>query len=137
MALQPQPKLSRTQARNLDIEAGFLERLVQRDPAWAEALGALGDVYEQRGRFGDALRVDQELKTLRPDDPEIRYHLACSLTRTGRFEHAVEELSTALELGYPDWKALSRDPELAALRAHPAYHRIRSKLRRLKVKPAA
>lgn len=135
MALQPQPKLSRTQARNLDIEAGFLARLVERDPQWADALGALGDVYEQRGRFGDALRVDEQLKTLRPDDPEIRYHLACSLTRTGRFEHAAEELSTALELGYANWQTLSRDPELAPLRAHPAYHRIRSKLRRLKVKP--
>lgn len=137
MALPPQPKLSRTQARNLDIEAGFLERLVERDPQWSDALGALGDLYEQRGRFGDALRVDEQLKSLRPDDPEIRYHLACSLTRTGRFEHAADELSTALELGYTDWQTLGRDPELAPLRAHPAYHRIRSKLRRLRVKPTA
>jgi Flp pilus assembly protein TadD len=137
MAQSPETKLSRNQARDLDVEAGFLAGLVARDPEWAEALGALGDVYEQRGRFREALQVDEQLKTLRPADPEVRYHLACSLTRSGRFEHAAEELSTALELGYADWQALSRDPDLAPLRAHPAYHRVRSKLRRLRVKPAA
>jgi hypothetical protein len=48
-------KLTRDEKRNLDVEIGFLEGLVRKDPQYVEALQILGDDYTKRGRFDDGL----------------------------------------------------------------------------------
>jgi len=125
-------ELNRQQERNLDIEIGFLEGVVRRDPGYVEALQVLGDDYTMRGKFSEGLQVDERLARLRPQDPLVQYNLACSYSLTGRFEEAVQALDTALGNGYRDFRWLSRDPDLTALRKHPLYKKIRAKLRELK-----
>lgn len=127
-------KLNRQEKRDLDIEIGFLEGLVRRDPGYIDALQILGDDYTKRGKFTLGLRIDQRLSALRPNDSLVHYNLACSFSLTGQQEEAVEALEQALECGYRDFKWLSDDPDLEDLRAHPSYSRIRSKIRSLKVK---
>jgi tetratricopeptide (TPR) repeat protein len=120
----PQEKrrtLNRRQGRDLDVEIGFLEGLARRDPGYADALELLGDDYIKRGRVADGLKVDEQLRSLRPEDPRVRYNLACSLALNGEFERAVAELESALELGFRDFHWLTRDPELAALRKLPGF----------------
>ncbi len=126
---------SRQQERDLDIEIGFIAAVLRRDPSFVEALEVLGDLYCERGCFADGVQMDERLKQLRPTDPDVRYNLACSLTLNQEFDRAATELSEALELGYRDVQQLAKDPDLAGLRAHPAYRRIRAKLRSLKVPP--
>ena len=132
MAKSPDRPLSRRDARNLDIEIGFLEGLVRRDPQFIDALELLGDDYTSRGRFQEGLRIDWRLKELRPGDPDIRYNLACSLALTRRYREAIAELEAALYLGFADWRHLARDPDLAAVRRHPDYVQIRERVRRLR-----
>ena len=43
--------LSAKEKRELDIEIDFLSGLVERDPAYIEALQLLGDNYTKRGCF--------------------------------------------------------------------------------------
>ncbi len=126
---------SRQRERDLDVEIGFVEALLRRDPAFAEALEVLGDLYSERGRHVDAIRVDECLAHAKPADPNVRYNLACSLAMNQEFERAASELASAIELGYSDVGQLSEDPDLADLRAHPAYRKVRAKLRALKVPP--
>lgn len=118
----------------MDIEISFYEGLTQGGTAYPDALELLGDAYDERGRYGDSLRVDRQLRELNPTDPLVRYNLACSLTRTGHFELAASELEEALDLGYHDVQQLTADPDLEDLRSHPAYRRVREKLRHLKRK---
>lgn len=132
MARPPQRRLSRARARDLDIEISFYEGLTKDGLVHPEALELLGDAYDERGRFSDSLRVDHQLRELNPTDPLVRYNLACSLTRTGNFELAASELEQALDLGYHDVQQLNADPDLEDLRSHPAYRRVREKLRHLK-----
>jgi hypothetical protein len=80
----------------------------------------------------EVVGLDERLKALRPSDPEVRYNLACSLTLSRKFEQAAAELSSALELGFNDVHSLQSDPDLADLRAHPAFRPIRARLRGLK-----
>lgn len=127
-------KLSRSQQRDLDIEIGFLEGVVRRDPTYTEALQLLGDDYTRRGRLNDGLKVDLQLARLRPGDALSHYNLACSFTLTGRFAEAAAALERAIDLGYRNFSWLARDPDLAGLRKHPSYKRIREKIRRVKVK---
>ena len=92
-------KLNRRQQRDLDIEIGFLERVIQRDPRYVEALQALGANYTNRGKFDDGLKIDKQLSQLRPDDPMV---LA-----------AVTVFMFAIALGasiFPAWVAASQDP---------------------------
>lgn len=131
MARPPQRRLSRARARELDFEIAFYEALSKDGVPFPEALELLGDAFDERGRFADSLRVDQRLRELSPADPVVRYNLACSLTRTGHFEQAATELEQALDLGYQDVQQLNADPDLEDLRSHPAYRRIREKLRHL------
>jgi len=125
-------KLGRRETRDLDIEIGFLEGLVSKDPGYFEALQLLADDYTRRGRISDGLRVDHQLKTLRPGDPEVLFNLACSLSLAGELEPAIDELLRALEAGYRDIDWMLKDPDLAAARKDPAFGKVRERVRRLK-----
>lgn len=125
-------KLSRREQRELDIKIGFMEGVVRRDPQFIEALQILGDDYTRRGNFLAGMVVDERLSELRPDDPTVHYNLACSYSLTRRFKSAAAALNRALDLGYCDFKWLSRDPDLALLRKHELYAQIRSRIRRIK-----
>lgn len=127
-------KLTRQQARDLDIEIGFLEGVVRRDPKYIEALQVLGDDYTKRGRFVDGLAVDQQLARLRPSDSLVHYNLACSYSLTNCIDLAAQALERALSLGYRDFKWMAQDPDLLNLRQHPIYRKIRAKVRTIRIK---
>lgn len=127
-------KLNRLEKRELDIEIGFLEGLVRRDPGYIDALQILGDDYTKRGKFTLGLKIDQRLAVLRPRDSLVYYNLACSYSLTGQQEEAANALQQALEYGYRDFKWLNDDPDLVDLREHDCYMKVRSKVRELKVK---
>jgi tetratricopeptide (TPR) repeat protein len=126
--------LTRQEKRDLDIEIGFLEGLVDRDPAYIDALQLLGDDYTKRGKYGAGLRIDQKLAVLRPRDPLVFYNLACSLCLSKEYDKATEALERAIDLGYRDFRWLAEDPDLRDLRKQAAYRRIRAKLRQMRVR---
>jgi tetratricopeptide (TPR) repeat protein len=127
-------KLSRKQESDLDIEIGFLEGIIKRDPHYVEALQVLGDDYTKRGRLQEGLQVDELLAQLRPKDSLVQYNLACSYALTSRLDLAVQALEQALRLGYRDFQWLAEDPDLESLRQHPLYRRILAKIRLLRIK---
>lgn len=124
-------RLSTRARRDLDTQVAFLEGLTRRDPEFAEALQVLGDAYSALGRGADSLAVDERLSRLRPEDPSVHYHLACSYGATGQLDAAVQALDRALDLGFRDFRSLSDDPNLSDVRSHPAFARIRARIRRL------
>ena len=126
-------KLTRRELRDLDIEIGFIEGVVQRAPDYVEALQVLGDDYTRRGKFADGLTIDEQLARLRPADPLTHYNLACSYSLTGQFERAVAALDRAFDLGYRDFKWISKDPDLKELRRHPLFKKIRARIRLLSI----
>jgi tetratricopeptide (TPR) repeat protein len=119
------------QQRDLDIEIGFLEGLVRRDPANIEALKILGDDYTRRGRYGEGLGIDLQLVDLRPEEPLTHYNLACSHALLEQWEPAVRALHRALDRGFRDFRWLSRDPDLRRLRRRTIFQTIRQRIRTL------
>ena len=126
-------KPTRRELRDLDIEIGFLEGVVRRDPDFVEALQLLGDGYTRRGRYDSGLEVDEQLCKLRPSDPLVLYNLACSYSLTKRCEQAATTLIRALALGYNDFKWLLQDSDLENLHQHPAFEAVRTKIKRMKI----
>jgi len=138
MPKKPQAKrLTREEKRNLDVEIGFIEGVVRKDPDYIDALQILGDDYTKRGRFDDGLKIDEQLARLRPQDATVLYNLACSYSLTGQTEPAFAALHRALAAGYDDFKWMAQDPDLETLRNHPLYEQVRAKIKtRPKAKPA-
>ena len=127
-------KLTREQERDLDIEIGFIEGVARRAPGFIEALQILGDDYTRRGRFADGLKLDEQLARLRPDDALVHYNLACSYSLTEQFAAAAAALNRALDLGYRDFKWLTKDPDLARFRKQPLYKKIRARIKAMEIK---
>lgn len=118
----------------MDIEIGFLEGLVRRDPKNVDALQVLGDDYTRRGRFGEGLKIDEALALLCPKDPTVFYNLACSYALTRKPEQAVTALVLAIERGYRDFKWLLKDPDLQRIRKSPLFKQVQEKIHSVKVK---
>jgi tetratricopeptide (TPR) repeat protein len=138
MPKKPSKKnLTREDKRALDVEIGFIEGVVRRDPDYVEALQILGDDYTKRGRFLDGLKVDEQLARLRPSDSTVLYNLACSYALTGDTDSAFAALHRALDAGYDDFKWLAQDPDLECVRTHPDYGTIRAKIKELKPRTSA
>jgi len=110
MSQAKQQKLGKRETRDLDVEIGFLEGLVVKDPQYVEALQLLADDYTRRGRINDGLRVDHQLKSLR----------------------AINELLRAIEAGYRDFDWMLKDPDLAEARKDPAFQKVQDQLKTLK-----
>jgi hypothetical protein len=115
------------EARALDVEIGFVEGLLARDPQWVEALKLLGDDYTRRGKIHEGLKVDERLASLCPRDPLVFYNLACSLSLSESYDQAFAALDRAVKLGYADFKWLTKDPDMANLRRHPLFKTFQSK----------
>lgn len=135
MAKKPSTlKISRDEKRNLDVEIGFIEGVVRRDPNFLEALQILGDDYTRRGRLDDGLKIDEQLARLRPEDPTVLYNLACSYSLLGQTDAAFAAIDRALLAGYKDFKWMTQDPDLELLRKHPGFEQVRAKMKAVKAK---
>ena len=119
--------------RDLEIEIGFLERLIDRDPCYIDALKLLGEDYLQRGDLPLEVRIAEQLCLLSPGDPSVHYNLACSHSLTGYLDLAVESLERALELGFHDFRALARDPDLKNLRRHPRFMTLEARFNSVRI----
>ena len=124
-------KISREEARDLDVQIGFIEGLVRRDPGYVDALQILGDNYTRRGRYVEGLEVDERLARLEPRNPLVLYNLACSYSLTDQFEQGVQTLKQAIECGYRNFTWLRRDPDLQKLPKHPLFRQVAEIMRRI------
>lgn len=136
MAKKPAAKkLTRDDQRNLDVEIGFIEGVVRRDPSYVDALQILGDDYTRRGRFADGLTVDEQLARLRPSDATVLYNLACSYSLTDRLDEGFAALDRALDAGYSEFAWMSKDPDLAKMRKDPRFASVQARIKVAKSKP--
>ena len=100
----------------------------QRRPDNVAALAELGHVYTRLGRYQEGLAVDVQLVAFAPDDPTVRYNLACSQALVGDHDDALSTLELAVELGYEDGAFMATDDDLAPLRGHPRFVELLERL---------
>ena len=58
---------------DIEFEITFYNGLIEKNPDFAEALIALGELYTSAGMYKEGLAVDEQLVQLKPDDPIILY----------------------------------------------------------------
>ena len=123
-------KASKTIKRK-DFEIKFYESLIEKTPDFISVLIPLGDAYTHKGFYQKGLAVDKKLSRLLPNDPSVRYNLACSLSLVNKPEEALGELKKAVLLGYDEFSYIRKDSDLANLRKLPEFKSFFIKLKKL------
>lgn len=122
------PARQRVDRLGLEFLADFLGTQVERRPSDVDALIDLGHVLTQLGRFAEGLSIDRRLVRLLPEEPTVRYNLACSLALTGERERALDCLAQAIDLGYDDAGFLRDDEDFKGLRGDPRFEALLARL---------
>jgi len=79
--------------------------------------------FERREYTSAALRLEA-MSGIRPDNPQVYYHLARAHSMSGRTKEAIAALRNAIAKGYRDAATLESNPDLAPLRTQPGYQKI-------------
>jgi tetratricopeptide (TPR) repeat protein len=103
------------------FEIAFYENILKYSPRFIEALVALAELYTKEGLHDKGLELDRRLVALRPEDPVIRYNLACSLSLKGDVPAAFEAMKCAFGSGYEDFAHLEKDRDLLNLLSDPGF----------------
>jgi len=101
---------------DVEFEIAFYNGLIAKNPDFAEALIALGELYTAAGMYQEGLAVDERLAQIRPDDPIVLYNLGCSYSLLGHIDKAYRSVKKAINCGYCDFKHLQQDEDLSNLR---------------------
>jgi tetratricopeptide (TPR) repeat protein len=124
---RPSPEISTRRLREQsqrDFEIEFLERVLERDPYFVEAIRVQGNNLAAKGQYARALQLDRRLVRLVPDDAIAWYNLACTYAVLGMIDPAFSALQRSLEVGYRFFERLRQDPDLKTLRRDPRFLRL-------------
>jgi pentatricopeptide repeat protein len=64
------------------------------------------------------------MRTLKPDDPEVYYNIACIYSKQGRLEDALHYLEEAMHHGFNNWDMMKSDPDLENVRGAAGYKKL-------------
>ena len=121
--------MPREKSSDPEFEIRFFESVLRRDPSYETVVELLGGLYTRYGRVADGLKMDRRLVKLQPANATAHYNLACSLALSKRKSDALRELRQAVELGYRDFDWMQQDPDLEALKHHPEFQALLTRLK--------
>lgn len=107
-----------------DFEFEFFGEVVRRGTNNIHILRQHAELLVLRGDRAAALVVERKLAQLLPQDPIVRYNLACGLAVGDEVEEAFGQLLEAVRLGYRDFELMDNDADLDALRNHEGFLRL-------------
>jgi tetratricopeptide (TPR) repeat protein len=93
-----------------------LKQMLERSERPAALHYALGVVYFEQSRFGEAERAFDRAFSMEPEQPDYAYNLAISLDRLGRIREAARQYVVALNLANQTSSVFSREIARSRLR---------------------
>jgi Flp pilus assembly protein TadD len=101
-----------------------LERAAKTAPENIHIRLALGWCYKRTGRLDLAIDALEQALLARPDEPLLRYNLACYLSLAGQKRRAIRYLSQAMTLD-PTYRRLAEtESDFDSLRADPRFQSL-------------
>jgi len=120
--------LDSLKALGLKFEIGIFEYLNTKHPTNLDSLFHLAELYTRAGLLEQGLAVDLKLVRLAPDNPTVRYNLACSYSLLNYLDACLTELEIAIELGYNDAKHMNNDSDLDNVKSSPHFRELLDRL---------
>lgn len=112
------------QISQVDFELDFFGRMIERHPAFLEALRCHASNLAAKKRYGESLQIERRIIQLRPADALAHYNLACSYALLRQPDLALSTLRRALELGYHDFHYIQKDRDLDSIRKDPRFRKM-------------
>jgi tetratricopeptide (TPR) repeat protein len=94
------------------------------------ALNEETSIALERREYGSATRRLEAMARIRPENPQVHYHLARAYCLSGRKKDAIASLRNAVAKGYRDTANLENNPDLESLRTNPDFRKIIEDLER-------
>jgi hypothetical protein len=107
-----------------DFEFDFFGEMVRRGTNSIHVLRQHAEILVLRGDRAAALEVETKLAQLLPNDPIVRYNLACGLAVGGQVEESFGPLLESVRLGYRDFELMENDADLDNLRNHDGFLKL-------------
>ena len=114
-------------AKDIRIEAEFLEGLRKKLPRHPRILEALIAVYSIQGRDEESLQMARLLITMIPQDADAWYLLGSCYAAAQHATEAIAALTKAISMGYSDFEWMKEDQDLLSLRADPRFQKLLAK----------
>lgn len=83
--------------------------------------------YMQQRKHNKAIDDLKAAAEINPDEAVIHYNFAAVYSLQNQMDLALDSLDRALELGFSNYEALRKDPDLKRLRSHPEYRKTLEK----------
>ena len=109
---------------NVDEQIHYYQKALEVDPGYHQAQHNLAAVYYRKGLIRKSIAMYEALIRGGHAYYQTFYDLACCYARVGDTEHSLKALTRAFQKGFHDKKLVSRDEDLASVRALPQYQRL-------------
>ncbi len=107
-----------------EFDREFFGEILKRSDSNIDVVKRQAGLLARNGDHEGALHLDRLLTQREPNDPILRYNLACSLSMSGDSTSAITALARAIELGYHDFAQILSDPDLDPLRDLPDFNKL-------------
>ncbi len=128
--MDEQPELFRTEteqyldALGLCFEISIVEHIFAKKPNDPDIMAALAELYTKSGQLESGLELDRKLVEKDWDNPITHYNLACSYALLDMKLESLEELETAIRLGYSDADHMINDSDLDNIKSVPRFQEL-------------
>lgn len=102
----------------------WLEQAATLRPTDPGVAMALGWCYKRTNRLAQAIDAIERSRRSFPNDPFLRYNLACYWSLAGNPTKALEELAKAIELEPEIRKLVQKEADFASLRHNPIFEQV-------------
>jgi len=130
-ALGERPEARQRYHRALELVEAHMD--LHPDDSRAATMRAVSLI--RTGRALEGLRWAEEALTLEPQDPGIRYNVACLYALEGERERALDHLEEVVRRGFRNRDWMERDPDLAGLRTEPRFQALMESIGRPAASP--
>ncbi|HZM71694.1 MAG TPA: tetratricopeptide repeat protein [Candidatus Cryosericum sp.] len=85
-------------------EVGALKAAIEKNPQDTDAMLRLANLYQDAGKFDDAIAYYRRILALRPDDVNPRTDMGICLRESGHVDEALAEFRKSLEIDPRHWQ---------------------------------
>lgn len=125
--LNLQQGMNYMRARDFDNAIREFSIAIEKYPDYDVAYSNRSVAYMQQRKFNKAMDDLKKAEEINPNNPIVHYNFVSLYSLQNQLDRALDSLDRALELGFSDYDALRKDPDLRNVRKHPEFKKILEK----------
>lgn len=122
--LNMQQGMNYLKSRDYDNAIKEFTLAIEKFPKYDTAYSNRAVAYMQQKKFNKALDDLKKAEEINPKNATVYYNLVSLYSLQNQLDRALDSLDKSLELGFNNYDALRKDPDLNNVRKHPEFKKI-------------